>query len=142
MSTLVGLGPNWILNLGFSLPTGSIDEMDVIPASAPNEAQLPYPMQLGSGTYDFTPGVTFSEQRENWSWGGQLLATFRSGTNDRDYTLGNRIQATAWYARPFATTWSWSVRLKYDDWDNIDGTDTALNPMMVPTAEPDDGSYG
>jgi hypothetical protein len=46
------------VNLGLSVPTGAIDETDVTPASAPSAAVLPYPMQLGSGTWDVTPGVT------------------------------------------------------------------------------------
>ncbi len=127
----------WILNLGVSLPTGSIDEQDVTPASAPNATQLPYPMQLGSGTVDFMPGITFTSSQLSYSWGAQLMAVIRNGENDNDYTLGNKLEITTWYARPFADRWSWSTRLSYQDLDNIDGADPRLNPMMVPTADPD-----
>ena len=41
------------LNAGMSFPTGSIDKKDGTPAG-PNQ-QLPYPMQLGSGTFDLLP---------------------------------------------------------------------------------------
>ncbi len=45
-------------NLGLTLyfPTGSIDERGATPMG-PN-MQLPYPMQLGSGTYDLEPSFT------------------------------------------------------------------------------------
>ena len=123
------------LNLGVSLPTGSIDERGDIPAG--DDLKLPYPMQLGSGTYDILPGITFNAQYPRWSWGAQGTATLRTGENDNEYTLGNRLQITAWAARQFATNWSGSLRLDFQDWDDIDGADPDLNPMMVPTANPD-----
>ncbi len=129
-----------ILNLGLSLPTGSIDEEDVTGMSMGNAVQLPYPMQLGSGTYDLRPGITYTARRDHYSWGAQGSYTYRLGENDNDYTLGDRFQVTAWYARPFARHWSWSLRGIYSDQDSIDGADSALNPMMrttVPTADPD-----
>lgn len=51
---------NWLVNLALNLPTGSIDEKDVIPVSMGVPVQLPYPMQPGSGTYDITPGLTYT----------------------------------------------------------------------------------
>jgi len=48
-------------NIGLSLPTGSIDETDDIltPMNMQPTVRLPYPMQLGSGTYDLLPGITY-----------------------------------------------------------------------------------
>jgi len=129
-----------ILNMTLSLPTGSIDEKDVTGMSMGNEVQLPYSMQLGSGTYDIKPGLTYTVSQPTYSWGAQTIATLRLDENDNGYTLGDRIMATAWYARPFADTFSWSVRGVYEYWDDIDGEDEKLNPMMktmVPTADPD-----
>lgn len=128
-----------ILNFMVSLPTGSIDEKDNTAMSMGNKVQLPYAMQLGSGTYDIMPGITYTVKQASYSWGAQAKATIRLGENDNDYSLGDRYMATAWYARPFAGTLSWSSRLAYEHWDNIDGVDKALNPMMrnmVPTADP------
>ena len=45
-------------------PTGSIRQRST--ASGMNE-RLPYPMQLGSGTFDFLPGVTYLGQTDDWS---------------------------------------------------------------------------
>ncbi len=133
----------WILNWGLGLPTGSIDEEDLLPPIG-QVGQLPFPMQLGSGTYDFIPGVTYTQQNENHSWGTQFKATIRTGKNNNDYTLGDRFLLTSWYARSFSShALSWSVRLSYEDWDNIDGLDSeAVLPirnmmgLTVPTVDP------
>jgi hypothetical protein len=142
-SALVGLGA-WgnqsaHLNLGVSLPTGSITAMDVLPTSNGNAVQLPYPMQLGSGTYDLRPGITWLGQARGWSWGVQGLGTIRLGENDRGWTLGNRMDGTTWVGLPLARDVSVSVRGALASWGDIEGTDAAasVNPMVVPTARTD-----
>jgi hypothetical protein len=122
------------LNLGLSLPTGSIDERDDTPAMA--NALLPYPMQLGSGTYDLLPGITYRAYSSQYNWGAQLMVTRRLSENDNDYTLGERYELNAWLARSWSPSLSSSVRVKHSSWDNIDGRNPELNPMMVPTADP------
>jgi len=123
------------LNLGLSMPTGDIDETGNTPAM--QDAQLPYPMQLGSGTWDFLPGITYLGQDDRYSWGAQAVATVRTGDNDNGYTLGDRLDATTWGAYQLNSSWSGSARLRWQTWGNIDGQDDKLNPMMVPTADPD-----
>lgn len=73
------------LNLTVSIPKGSIDEMDVTPASAPAETQLPYPMQIGTGTIDIMLGITYLAQGSKSSFGAQAISIFRLGNNDRNY---------------------------------------------------------
>jgi len=122
------------LNAGLSLPTGSINKKADTPAG-PNQ-QLPYPMQLGSGTVDLLPGITYLGQQRLFSWGAQVSGTVRLGTNDRNYTLGDRLDATAWGAWDWFDWVSTSARFDWQSWGNIDGADPALNPDMVPTADP------
>lgn len=123
------------LNMGMSLPSGSIDERDDTPAGA--QSKLPYPMQLGSGTVDLRPGVTYSGELDRVSWGTQALGTVRLGENDNDYTLGDRFDTSVWGAYA-ANDWvSGSLRIAWQRWGNIDGADPDLNPMMIPTADPD-----
>lgn len=124
------------LSLGLSLPTGSIDETGVTPASSPNETQLPYPMQLGSGSYALDAGYTYNHFSADWSWGGQVKGKFQLNDNDRDYRLGNRFTASAWAAKPLTDQLSISARLEWQDWADIEGADTALNAAMVATADP------
>ena len=125
------------LNMGLSLPTGSIDEKDATAMSGGKDVILPYPMQLGSGTYDVMPGITYNGTQDSFSYGSQLSAVLRTFSNDRDYRLGNRYQAQAWAALPIGQTVSLSVRGDYEQWGNIVGEDSDLNPMMVPTARKD-----
>jgi len=124
-----------LLNAGISLPTGSIDERDDTPAGA-NQI-LPYGMQLGSGTYDLLPGITYTDKQGDWSWGSQASAVLRLGDNDNNYTLGNQYGLSAWGGHKLSNSASVSLRLDGKAWGDIDGTDSRLNPMMVPTARTD-----
>lgn len=123
------------LNLGFSVPTGSIDERDDTPAG--DDVILPYPMQIGSGTVDLRPGITYLGQTDDWSWGAQANTVLRLGENDRGYTVGNRYQLLGWVARRLNDTVSLSLKLDGETWDDYDGADSALNPNVIPTADPD-----
>jgi nitrous oxide reductase accessory protein NosL len=122
------------LNAGVSFPTGSTDERDDTPAGP--DQKLPYPMQLGSGTFDLLPGITYVGQTDNWSWGSQLGGTIRIGRNGEGYSLGDRGALTAWGARKWTRWLSTSLRIDVQGWGNIDGRDNDLNPAMVPTADP------
>ncbi len=123
------------LSAGLSLPTGSTDERDRTPAG-PNQL-LPYPMQNGSGTFDLLPGVTYTGRSDVWSWGSQANAIVRLGENDDNYTLGNVYSASIWGARRWVNWLSSSVRVTGEAVENIDGADPRLNPLQVPTADPD-----
>ena len=121
-------------NLTFSLPTGSISKTDDTPMSSPNEIQLPYPMQIGSGTFDTNLGFTYLGQTDNFSWGSQVSATIRIGENSDDYSFGNKLDFNNWLALK-ATDWlSFSARLQGLFVDKINGVNPNLNPMMVTTA--------
>ena len=122
-------------NLGMSLPTGSTNERGDTPMGT--DQKLPYPMQVGSGTVDFMPGLTYLGQSGVYSWGMQGIATLRSGENDEGYTLGDRFKLSAWGAKAWNDWFSSSLRAVFDTWGNIDGADSELNPMMVPTARTD-----
>jgi hypothetical protein len=122
------------LNLGVSAPTGSVTETGDTPAG-PN-MPLPYPMQLGSGTWDLFPGATYLGQTDWWSWGAQAVGVIRTGENDEDYRLGNAFDATAWGARRISHVVSTSLRLAWASWGNIHGANPSLNPAMTPAADP------
>ncbi|MFD2566669.1 transporter [Pseudotenacibaculum haliotis] len=120
--------------LGFSLPTGSIDNKSVTPASNGNEVILPYPMQIGSGTFDTDVAVTYLGQAELVSWGSQLKGTFRFGENDNGYRLGNQFGLNNWFAVKAANWISFSARVQGLIVNEIEGLNPALNPNMVITA--------
>lgn len=122
------------LNAGVSIPTGSIEETGVNPMSMGRAVQMPYPMQLGSGTWDFTPGVTVLGMSESVSWGLQARTKVRMGENSRGYTKGGETEATLWLAVKPSDRLSLSARMLTRSWDNYSGHDAAYaNPMMAPT---------
>ncbi len=125
---------------GLTLPTGSIDEDDRLPATmtTPSSIQrLPYPMQLGSGSVDVKLGLTYLGQIEGWGWGAHASGLVRTDENKHDYRLGDRYDVTAWGARKVTHWSSASLRLGWTQRFDIVGADPALNPRIVPTADPD-----
>ena len=127
----------WVVGFGLSLPSGEIDAEDDTPMGG--NTHLPYSMQLGSGTVDLLPSLTYRQSLKPISWGTQVNATLRLGENDNEYTLGNRLNLQAWYQYQASNTLSLSLRLQLEDWDKIDGSDTELTmmPSMNPNADPD-----
>jgi len=117
-------------NAGLSLPTGSIDARDNTPMM--ENAQLAYPMQLGSGTFDPSLGLTYLGQADRLSWGGQIRYLFRVGENDEEYTFGNRFDLNGWAAYRISQVISTSLSLSFFDQGEIEGTDPDMNPMMMP----------
>jgi hypothetical protein len=119
----------FIFNAGFSIPTGSIEE-------AGKNGLLPYPMQLGSGSFELMPSVTFTATLGNWSFGGQTRAAVPLNENSRGYRLGPATASTIWGARRLNDWVSVSVRALFENWGNIAGSDEALKPEMAPTMAP------
>ncbi|GGY45862.1 transporter family protein [Parvularcula lutaonensis] len=130
-------GRQFNLNLGISLPTGSIEETDQIltPMGMRPEPRLPYPMQLGSGTYDFKPGFTYRDREGKLAWGGQVSGVVRSGDNGEGYTLGDRAEATAWFGYAHSHAAAGFIRLKGVTQGRIDGQDPLI-VAPVQTADP------
>ena len=129
------------LNAGVSLPTGDIKQRGQTPLGI---SRLPYPMQLGSGTVDLLPGLTYTGGLKNATWGFQALGTIRLGKNDEKYALGDEYTINAYGAYRWIEWLSTSFRLKWREWANYEGRDrniTSLGgPMgnipLVPTADP------
>lgn len=119
---------------GLSLPTGSISVKDRTPMG---RQRLPYPMQLGSGTWDVVPGLAYLQEGPEWSWGLEATQMLRMGENHNDYRLGNQTEVGAWVARSLGGGWSASLRLAGRRWGDVHGADPQLNPAVVPTARPD-----
>ncbi|MFQ5598179.1 MAG: transporter [Nitrospiria bacterium] len=127
-------GPHrFILNFSISIPTGSTDEEDLTPNG---RQKLPYPMQLGSGTYDPSLGITYLGQSELWAWAAEAAATLRIGRNNNDYRLGNAVHLSGWVSRKLSESTSLFLELEGHAKGNIKGADPDLNPAMVPTADP------
>ena len=120
---------------GLLLPTAKTDETDFLPPAG-GVRRLPYPMQLGSGSWGFAPSLTYNNQQPTWSNGGQVSAKFLLDHNSQGYRLGDRYEATTWIAKPIADQFSASLRVKFTTWGDIDGNDPLIMGP-VPTTRTD-----
>jgi len=128
-------------NLGISFPTGSITEQDKLPTSGGSTVRIPYPMQLGSGSYEFLPGMTYNGHANLWSWGAQARGKIRLNDNHATYRLGDEYALTAWGALELAKWVSVSLRTEWSHNVNISGRDESSSldpnaPPTVPTKDP------
>jgi hypothetical protein len=119
------LGQRLVLNAGMSFPTGSIDQ-------TADGKQLEYSMQLGSGTWDLWPGLTYMGMSENWDWGAQAMGLIRLGSNDNDYRLGDSYRLSAWAQYKVFDWFGPSARLDWHGWGNVAGADPVMNPARNP----------
>lgn len=126
------------LNAGISFPTGTITTRDDIltPMGTRPSVRLPYPMQIGSGTYDFLPGLTYIGKSGKIGWGTQYSGVIRiEDENDEDYSLGNEHRITAWGSYLWKPAISTSARIAGQTIDDIDGQDSnIIGPVQ--TADP------
>jgi hypothetical protein len=138
-------------SLGLSLPTGSIDRSTKMMGM---DFRAPYDMQLGSGTYDAKPVLTYNDISDdlNWNWGAQAAYTYHMGENDNDYTLGDAVKLDSWLQRAFGPATSW-LRADFSSAQRIHGQDAEIqkllyksDPMMAmkwaPTPDADTSNYG
>ncbi|WP_018128470.1 transporter [Balneola vulgaris] len=123
---------------GLSFPTGSLDERDDTPMQ--QDALLPYPMQLGSGSFDFLPALTYLTQNPNMSFGAQIGATIRLKDNQEDYRRSNELKAVSWLGYKLNDMFSPQLSLRYTNRSNYSGKDDrydmALANDMVHTVDP------
>jgi len=126
------------LNIGLSIPTGDIDKKDTVlsPMNTQPSLRMPYPMQLGSGTYDLLPGITYYGGKGKIGWGSQFIATIRMDDNDEGYALGDSFQLSTWSSYSVEPGFSLSWRLTMRDVDSIDGDDDEIR-APIQTANPD-----
>jgi len=90
------------LFMGLSLPTGSIDQKNERhPVLSRRTEQLPYGMQLGSGTFDPTLGLLYQGSASPWWWGANLTGTWRLYENARGYRLGDQYGLDTYLMRQF-----------------------------------------
>lgn len=119
------------ISLGLSLPTGAIDQTDSTPAMGGRVTQqLPAPMQLGSGTFDFMPAFTYRRQYNSWSYGLQANGTIRlENQNDQDYRLGNQYELVSWTGYNLADWISLNTGISFKYTGKMKGTQADLNQM-------------
>jgi hypothetical protein len=118
-------------SLGLGLPTGSIEEEF---ETMHKIFRAPYDMQLGSGTYDLKPALTYNGLSDDgkWNWGAQAMYTIRLGKSENDWSFGDSLKMTGWLQRALGPLTSWA-RLAYNNTGRIRGEDPEIRKLNHPT---------
>ena len=124
---------DWILNLGGSVPTGDIFRTTTEPTGGLIDQPLPYPMRLGSGTFNARPGTTVRYFGDRWSWGGQVMGDLPMGRNYRGYRLGAEARVNTWTQYLLSNQLAVSIRGEHIWRDNISGQDLATPNGVIST---------
>ena len=127
----------WHYGLGLSLPTGSIKQTGTVLTPMNMTAagkRLPYPMQLGSGSYDLKPSITYNGDWGRWRVGAQANAVVRLNDTNADYRLGDKAELQGWAMRRFTDWLGTSVRFDVSHQGKIDGQDGNIT-LPVQTAQ-------
>ncbi len=125
-----------IASAGINIPTGTIYYSGATGDLFYPATRLPYSMQLGSGTFDFLPALSYSYKKENLTTGIQLSGAYRAYNNALSYRLGNEAGANVWLAYRWLKFFSSSLRIETMVNDKIQGHDAVLYNYYEPSANP------
>jgi hypothetical protein len=118
------------VHLGGSAPVGSTNEADG-ETGLRTAGTLPYDMQLGSGGWGVSPGITAKVMNEYGSVGGQVIGTMYFGSKN-GWRAGDQVEMTGWAAYRLNRFFSVSAGAHMVSFETIQGFDPALNPDRDP----------
>lgn len=121
--------------IGVSVPTGSIDVQGTTPGGS--QMRLPYPMQVGAGTYGFVGEATYIDQHYQWAWGVRARARGWWGRNAHSYRPGNEYHLGVWVTRRLTRWMAPFLHADVNGSRDVVGADPQLDPAMTPAADPD-----
>jgi hypothetical protein len=125
---------------GISAPTGAVD-LKQNRNHQLDGGYMDYGMQLGSGTWDFKPSLTYTGQWQQFSWGAQTSGTIRmENKNQSGYALGDLFQTTAWGSYNFTNWLAGSLRGLYTAQGAIKGEFNGYTNKFGPVDYP--ANYG
>ncbi len=141
------------LALGGTAPTGDVDIVQRKTAiNLIYNNPLHYCMQLGSGTWDFKPALTYTGEADKFSWGAQVNGTIRlESQNKSGFAFGDIFQGTAWGGYQWTEWLGTTVRGVFTTQGEIrgsyptimiDGTDINGNPAKVPYVDQHIDTFG
>lgn len=91
-------------------------------------------MQLGSGSLDLRPSVTYRYSADQWSVGVQASGVIRTMENWQDFELGDRFDLTTWVGWQPTQWLVLNAGFSYMWQDTLSGTqsDVAQSPPFAP----------
>lgn len=122
-----------ILNLGGTVPTGDIYRTSTAPTGGLVRQPLPFPMRLGTGTFNARPGITYKRYFDWYSWGVQFQTDLPIGRNYRGYSVGETYLLNSWTSVLLTDAWSVSLRGEYGWRTNYDGNDDHTPDLVIST---------
>jgi hypothetical protein len=128
-----------MLIMGISMPTGSLYKKGGINTTYPDR-RFPYAMQLGSGTWDLQPGLSYLYVRGRLSLGSQLTGTWHPFYNTVGYKYGDEILFNSWINIQSLNWLSNTLRLQGSYINDISGKDPDLYTEREPSSNP--ANYG
>jgi hypothetical protein len=123
------------VNLGLWLPSGSTTESInmLSPMGTFMNMRANYGMQLGTGTVDLAPGVTYTGRRKQWSWGAVYRGRYALDNNVEGYNYGNWNDLTGWAGYTWIPGVTTTFRADGTIWSSIRGSDPAIMGLMQGT---------
>ena len=126
------------LSLGGTAPTGDVDIVLRKTGTNPVDRQpIHYGMQLGSGTWDFKPALTYTGNMDSFLWGAQANATIRlEDSNESGFAFGDIFQSSVWGGYNWTNWLATTVRGVYTSQGKIQG---AYPPSQELVNDPNTG---
>jgi hypothetical protein len=123
------------LTLGLSLPTGSTTETVrmLSPSGTFMKMRASYGMQLGTGTYDLLPGITYTGQSHAWSWGAAYRGRFALGDNSHGYHYGALNELAGWGGYSVLPGITTTIEIDGSIQGRIHGADPDITGLMQGT---------
>ena len=122
-----------ILNLGGTAPTGDIFTTTSRPTAGMVSQPLPFPMRLGSGTFNARPAITWKHYEDHGSYGLQFQTDIPLGRNYRGYSVSDIYKVHAWYSHLVTNRLALSVRIENEWRSNYDGVDPMTPNQIIST---------
>lgn len=123
----------FVLSTGISLPAGALNLSGKEDSMYPNQ-RLPYNMQMGSGTWDLLPSLTYLFQKNRLAVSTQVTSVLRTGYNSEGYKLGNEYTSNTWLSFKWFNAMATSLRFEASSVDHIYGKDKKLYAFYEPAA--------
>ena len=122
-----------ILSTEINLPTGSIEKKGPDGDMMYNNKRYPYAMQIGTGTFDFMPKVTYLSEKGEGTLSIQTGLSIPLSYNSLGYKNSATYQFSSWYAYKLGSKFTTSLRAVLDVSDNIIGLDESLYRYNEPS---------
>ncbi|NOU21782.1 MAG: DUF3570 domain-containing protein [Methyloglobulus sp.] len=126
------------VSLGGTAPTGDVDITLRKTGTTPvDNVPIHYGMQLGSGTWDFKPALTYTGEMDNFLWGAQANATIRlEDSNESGFAFGDIFQGSVWGGYNWTNWLATTMRGVYTSQGRIHGAYPASTEIDPTTNEP------